>query len=74
VRNFGVPSPTEWQRIGKLDQRAFIFARADFVNVHFFVDKMKDSGLKFVGSKLRALSGAERRLLGYRADSVHALG
>jgi hypothetical protein len=31
---------------------------------------MKDSDLKFVGSKLWALKGAERRLLGNRAESI----
>jgi len=29
-----VPQPPEWQRIGKQIDPAFIFARADFVNVH----------------------------------------
>src|SRR5436305_9978013 len=47
-----------------------IFTRADFVKVHFFVDKMKDSDLKFVGSKLWALNGAERRFLGNSAESI----
>jgi hypothetical protein len=28
-----VPQPTEWQRIGNQIDAAFIFARADFVNV-----------------------------------------
>jgi len=29
-----IPQPTEWQRIGNEIDTAFIFARADFVNVH----------------------------------------
>ena len=29
-----MPKATEWQRIGKYINAAFIFARADFVNVH----------------------------------------
>jgi hypothetical protein len=34
------------------------------------VDKIKDSDLKSVSSKLWALKGAERRLLGSRAESI----
>jgi hypothetical protein len=37
VRNFGVPQPTEWQRIGN-QNAAMIFARADFVNVFHYFD------------------------------------
>jgi hypothetical protein len=33
VRNFGVPQPTEWQRIGDQIDAATILTRADFVNV-----------------------------------------
>jgi hypothetical protein len=33
VRNFGVPEPTEWQRIGDEIKAAMIFTRADFINV-----------------------------------------
>ena len=29
-----LPEPTEWQRIGNQIKAEFIFARADFVNVH----------------------------------------
>jgi len=29
-----IPQATEWQRIGNQINAAFIFARADFVNVH----------------------------------------
>jgi hypothetical protein len=31
---FGIPQAAEWQRIGDQINAAFIFARADFVNVH----------------------------------------
>jgi hypothetical protein len=34
VRDFGVPQPTEWQRIGGQIKAAFVVARAYFVNVH----------------------------------------
>ncbi|CEF49183.1 unnamed protein product [uncultured bacterium] len=34
-----------------------------FGSVHFLRDKMEDFRLKFFGNKLRALSGAERRVL-----------
>jgi hypothetical protein len=63
VRDFGVPQPTEWQRIGNQIEAEFLFARAYSVSVHFLRNKIEDAGLKLVGSKLRALSGAERRLL-----------
>jgi hypothetical protein len=33
IIRFGVPQPTEWQRIGDEIKAAFIFARSDFVNV-----------------------------------------
>jgi hypothetical protein len=29
-----VAEPTEWQRLGNQVKTAFVFARADFVNVH----------------------------------------
>jgi hypothetical protein len=34
VIRFGVPEPTEWQRIGNQIEAAMIFAGPDFVNVH----------------------------------------
>jgi hypothetical protein len=40
-----------------------IAAWTDFVNLHFLRNKIEDAGLKLFGSKLRALSGAERRVL-----------
>jgi hypothetical protein len=43
--------------------REFLFARGYSVSVHFLRNKIEDAGLKLLGSKLRALSGAERRLL-----------
>jgi hypothetical protein len=33
VIGFGVPQPTEWQRIGNQINAAFILARANFVDV-----------------------------------------
>ena len=31
---FAIPQTTEWQRIGNQIDATFIFARADFINVH----------------------------------------
>jgi hypothetical protein len=41
----------------------FVFAPAYSAGMHFLRNKIEDAGLKLLGSKLRALSGAERRLL-----------
>jgi hypothetical protein len=60
---FAYQQPTEWQHIGDSINAAMIFARADSVSVHFLRNKIEDAGLKLLGSKLRELSGAERRLL-----------
>ena len=58
-----VPQATEWQRIGNQIDATFVLARAYFVCAFFCVDKVEDSGLKLFGNKLRALTGAERRLM-----------
>lgn len=42
----------EWQRIGDQIDAAVIFARADFVNVHFLRDKLEDFRLKSLRNKL----------------------
>jgi hypothetical protein len=42
----------EWQRIGDQIDAAFVFARADFVNVHFLRDKLEDLRLKSLRNKL----------------------
>jgi len=34
VIRFGVPEPTEWQRIGDEIKAAFVSTRSHFVNVH----------------------------------------
>jgi hypothetical protein len=31
---FAIPQPTEWQRIGNKINAAFVFARADLIDVH----------------------------------------
>jgi len=63
VRSIIPQRPAEGQRIGNQIDAAFIFARAYFVCAFFCVDKVEDSGLKLFGNKLRALTGAERRLM-----------
>jgi hypothetical protein len=33
--SLGVPQPAEWQHVGNPVNAAFVFARSDFVNVHW---------------------------------------
>jgi hypothetical protein len=49
----GIPHPPEWQRIGNQINAAFVFARADFVNVltHAF------SSMVFANYKTRSSTG-----------------
>jgi hypothetical protein len=47
-----LPEPPEWQRVGDQIDAAFVFARADFVNVHFLRDKLEDFRLKSLRNKL----------------------
>ena len=44
------PQATEWQHIGNQIDAAFIFARADFVIVHFLRNKIGNSRLNLLGS------------------------
>jgi len=49
--NIAVPQPSEWQRIGNQIDAAFVFALADFVEVHLalrtprFSDRLSRLGL-----------------------------
>jgi hypothetical protein len=50
VRNFGVPQPTERQRIGNEIKAALIFARANFVSVHLSPSRLNKGLAEIVGS------------------------
>jgi len=53
--------------MGRLAHRLVRYLRY-FGSVHFLRDKMQDFRLKSFDSKLRALTGAERRSVGHRAN------